>query len=461
QQQEQAQTRQSAGAGDKQKSKVKKTQTKAKAKAQKQKPATRSSPKRNAKQPQPKAAQRLAQRKAAQPKVAQPRKGKQTGKSGNNKNKRALAANATITASADTNPRPTKVLVTAKDRGIQHWIDNGTLPGIASIDPAYAPYCARLKRRNLVSTRSGSLQVERGDDENQVDPDANSREKRKKAYASAGCAELLAQNGAHMDYARHRPTDASRTLCRDLFEEEKKEVLTPEGTALDWDKAYDTLTHLQWRSETAIIRMMGELIVPSVETVADRRPRYGITLAFSMDEPWDLLIPLHDGVPLLERPEPAGENAEEPFTLPIPQPDYAAGFSRTAMPLPSSARHTRLYFPFLTADVRVDLDIAGSQNAHTMALCVRALVYLYRLVGREAELDRHILGISIAHNSTAVRIYGHYPVISKEDGSISYHHHDIAAFVLKREDRWQVYQFVMALYTDWTPLQLERILGSC
>ncbi|KAL2815518.1 hypothetical protein BJX63DRAFT_430753 [Aspergillus granulosus] len=86
-----------------------------------------------------------------------------------------------------------------------------------------------------------------------------------------------------------------------------------------------------------------------------------------------------------------------------------------------------------------------------MALCIRAIVYLYKLVGGE------ILGFSMVHNSTAVRIYGHYPVINKNDGSVAYHHHNIATFVLKIDNRWKAYRFVMALYREWAPAHLERI----
>jgi hypothetical protein len=45
-----------------------------------------------------------------------------------------------------------------------------------------------------------------------------------------------------------------------------------------------------------------------------------------------------------------------------------------------------IYYPFLTCEVKCGaaaLDIADRQNAHSMTLAVRAVVELFRLIGRE------------------------------------------------------------------------------
>jgi hypothetical protein len=44
---------------------------------------------------------------------------------------------------------------------------------------------------------------------------------------------------------------------------------------------------------------------------------------------------------------------------------------------------------------------------------------LFRLVGRENELDRKILAFSIWHDHKSVRIYGHYPVIEGEKTTLT------------------------------------------
>jgi hypothetical protein len=70
--------------------------------------------------------------------------------------------------------------------------------------------------------------------------------------------------------------------------------------------------------------------------------------------------------------------------------------------------------PFLTREVKCGaaaLDVADQQNAHSMALAVRDVVELFRLVKREKELHQEIVAFSISHDYRTVRIYGHYTVI--------------------------------------------------
>ena len=66
-----------------------------------------------------------------------------------------------------------------------------------------------------------------------------------------------------------------------------------------------------------------------------------------------------------------------------------------------------MYFPFLAREVKCSaaaLDIADRQNAHSMAMAVRGIVELFRLVKREKELYREILAFSISHDHSTVRI---------------------------------------------------------
>jgi hypothetical protein len=69
-----------------------------------------------------------------------------------------------------------------------------------------------------------------------------------------------------------------------------------------------------------------------------------------------------------------------------------------------------------------------------------------------------ILGFSIMHNSSEVRIYGYYPVISRPE--IRYNAHVISSFSLNSETRWNSYKFVMAVHHKWAPLHLERICSA-
>lgn len=92
------------------------------------------------------------------------------------------------------------------------------------------------------------------------------------------------------------------------------------------------------------------------------------------------------------------------------QPDYAVEFGRTAFseeqlnklrPFVGELTDTLfcmatyyIYFTFLTCETKCGaaaLDIADRQNAHSMTLAVGRVVGLFKLVGREKELDRQVL----------------------------------------------------------------------
>lgn len=162
---------------------------------------------------------------------------------------------------------------------------------------------------------------------------------------------------------------------------------------------------------------------------------------------------------------------------PRPQPDYAVGFDRSAFtteqlkrlgPLIGSVFDTsyfvatyRMLFPFLTCEVKCGaaaLDIADRQNAHSMTIAVRSIVELYRAVRREKEMDREILAFSISHDHCAVRIYGHYAVIS--DSETTFYRQPIKKFGFTSEqgtDKWTAYKFTKNVYDVWMPIHLKRI----
>jgi len=52
-------------------------------------------------------------------------------------------------------------------------------------------------------------------------------------------------------------------------------------------------------------------------------------------------------------------------------------------------------------------------------LTVRGIVELFRAVKREDKVNREILAFSVSYNHQPVRIYGHYPVITGKDTSIT------------------------------------------
>jgi hypothetical protein len=77
---------------------------------------------------------------------------------------------------------------------------------------------------------------------------------------------------------------------------------------------------------------------------------------------------------------------------------------------------------------------------------------------RETEIDREIVAFSISHNHTAVRIYGHYPVIKGKDSK--YYRHLIREFdftELGGQEKWTACKLTRNVYDLWMPTHLKRI----
>ncbi|KAL9062985.1 MAG: hypothetical protein Q9161_009668, partial [Pseudevernia consocians] len=249
-----------------------------------------------------------------------------------------------------------------------------------------------------------------------------------------------------------------RDLCRTLLEAEQ--MVPPDSLFRD-DLFKKTCRKIQDRNETMVIRDIGLLIVPSAQTLAT----YGAThlnhLYETTNEGWNSIFsfPLHKT---------------------RPQPDFSVGFGRSAFTQeqlnklkpfvgePGSKvityfmATTRMYFPFLTCEVKCGaaaLDIADRQNAHSMTVAIRALVELFRSVKREKELDREILAFSVSHDHTAVRIYGHYPVI--EGDQTTFYRHPIRKFdFTDGEEKWTAYKFTKNVYDTYVPKLHQRICSA-
>ncbi|PGH15752.1 hypothetical protein AJ80_05460 [Polytolypa hystricis UAMH7299] len=251
-------------------------------------------------------------------------------------------------------------------------------------------------------------------------------------------------------------TEKSSALIRDLLSTN----YTVHDESLFRDELFErTCEKLEGKPETRVIRDIGLLIVPSAEVLAT----YGSTaldcLIESNNEGWINSIS---------------------FYGPRPQPDYAVGFQWSAFTNDQYEKLKRLtgnwdstsyflatytmYFPFLTSEVKCSengLEIADRQNAHSMTVAIRGIVELFRQVNREKEISREILGFSISHDNTSVRIYGHYCVIDGTD--TTFWRHPIKKFDFTSEDgreRWQAYMFTRSVYEKFMPTHLARIRSA-
>ncbi|TAQ87685.1 hypothetical protein B7494_g3995 [Chlorociboria aeruginascens] len=275
-------------------------------------------------------------------------------------------------------------------------------------------------------------------------------------YQDTRYETILATKGSFMGKSVLDTTAKSKSLCRTFLETEQ---IFPTNSLFHDDLFEKTCKMIQNKNKARVVRDISLLIVPSAEILAIRGAKHLNILIESINEGWNNSIPI---------------------TRTCPQPDYSVAFRREAFtedqlkkiePFVGDLTDTSffmatyaMYFPFLTCEAKcgaVALDIADRQNAHSMTMAVRGIVELYRLVKREKELHREILGFSISHDYSMVRIYGHYALI---DGSKTIlYRHPIKSFDFFSEegrDKWTSYKFIKNVYDIWMPTHLKTICSA-
>ncbi|KAL9019937.1 MAG: hypothetical protein Q9185_002791 [Variospora sp. 1 TL-2023] len=265
----------------------------------------------------------------------------------------------------------------------------------------------------------------------------------------------LEQKGSYMYRSPLGITETSRDLCRTLLDEEQ---IIPQDTLFRNDLFDETCRSVQGRNEAMIVRDITPLICPSAQVLRIHGAKHLNLLCESVNEAW---------------------NNMNTYEGTLPQPDYSVGFGRFAFTeeqldklkpfvgapgfrvITYFMATTRIYFPFFTCEVKCGaaaLDFADRQNAQSMSVALRALTVLFRYVKREKELDRKILTFSVSHDHTAVRIYGHYPVINGD--KITFYRHPIRRLdFTDGEERWTAYKFTKNVYDTWMP-KLHKLICS-
>lgn len=344
-----------------------------------------------------------------------------------------------------------KPLKPARANNIQYWIHNGTWPKMLFERPF------REGVKNMISPTKMVSSTE--DAENS-------------AADVDGFLDFLESRGCFLNDTI-KPLKTEMNMCKRML---KRGCEVPQGTTFeDWDAFRYVQRVLPKRNEAAVSLVIGRLVVPSAELEIVRGNVEFEYLIDSIKEVWDASITL-DKSPGIPKPDPSDpENGQ--CQMPTPQPDYAVGFTEDAFTDQQFAKlepftgqigtssifrgTLEMLFPFFTAEVRCakdSLELADQHNAHSMARSLNGVVELFRIVKREKELDRKILGFSLTHNHDAVRIYAHYPVI---DGNMSTYHrlpvHSFSITALNGKERWTAYKFVMALYTVWVPDHFQRL----
>ncbi|TAQ86910.1 hypothetical protein B7494_g4755 [Chlorociboria aeruginascens] len=199
-------------------------------------------------------------------------------------------------------------------------------------------------------------------------------------------------------------SDASEKLLDKLLHSPQS---SPKDTLFRDDIFRKHLCKLKGKNESRILQDLSPLLVPSAEILAILGADHLDGIVESVNEGWNNCYPI---------------------TKPCPQPDSAFGygifsFSDTQLnilrPTLGDASFSSyfkatyyMHFPFLTKEIKtgvLGLDIADNQNAHSMTIAIRAVVELFKLVGREKELHREIVALAISHDDQLVRHYAYYP----------------------------------------------------
>lgn len=225
--------------------------------------------------------------------------------------------------------------------------------------------------------------------------DQRPREEKSPPYKDTRYELLLKTKGVVIGKAERGITPYSKELCVHLLEDSQN---TPHDTLFRDDLFEAACDMLQGRNEAKVIQDIARLIIPSAQSLSIRGVNHLKKVIESVKEGWNNSIP---------------------FTGSRPQPDYSVGFRSEAFSDSQLAKLVQfignwlggdqsifmatyyMFFSFLAGEIKCGeaaLDVADRQNTHSMAIAARAVFELFRLVGREAEVDRQILSFSISHD---------------------------------------------------------------
>ncbi|KAL2415544.1 hypothetical protein ABEF95_011750 [Exophiala dermatitidis] len=360
---------------------------------------------------------------------------------------------------------------TISEARVEYWSENGTWP--TQEQEKTMDRFRDIVNHALARKRSGSLSRKRSNAslstetaQTQTPSSQQPRDQKSAPYTHPLFEDQLKECGSLMDDYEGGIAARSERLCQMLL---KAPQPPPEHTFFSDDSLFKkTCKRMRGANKTKVIRDIAQLIVPSAEILADKGAEHLEILRETTNACW------LNAMPFLRPPgsRPA----------PRPQPDFGLGFKRDAFnreqlqklqpyvgdPLADSsfvAATYNMYFPFLTSEVKcgaTGLDIADRQNAHSQSVILHGLTTLFRLVGRENELNQEINGFSISHSDADVRIYGHYAVINEKD--VRFYRHSIAEFNIsptaEGDQRWKAYTFVRNVYDLWLPEHFNRIRSA-
>ncbi|KAF2862693.1 hypothetical protein K470DRAFT_262574 [Piedraia hortae CBS 480.64] len=281
------------------------------------------------------------------------------------------------------------------------------------------------------------------------------------AYKNAAYEKLLKESGCFLKSAE-RPNSKSAKMCRRLLEHD---VAPPAASLFQDELLQYTVRRLEKRNEARVVMDLTRLLVPSAESLAIHHEERQYSYFYeTINEGWIRCMKI---------------------TSPRPQPDYAVGFKkqafsavqlRKAQPFIGTDDHLSYFkatremlFPFLACEVKADetdFPAARRQNTHSMAVAVRGVVALFKLLGEEHTLDQKVLAFSVVHDRSSVMIHGHYPITTAGTGQVNcytvslYQGRFTDTIGAGSRGRWTSFQFVMNVYRIWAPAHFEMLCSA-
>ncbi|KAM3533222.1 hypothetical protein MY4038_003545 [Beauveria bassiana] len=362
--------------------------------------------------------------------------------------KRRLEGDGDAETPRQTRRRKRSPRITEQDHLVQHWLQEQRRQNQQQKESC-TMRCILARGKSSASNRSQSRKrSELGDSDT-----GNAAV----SYTDPKFNKLLEKHGSYLVRSPAGLTQQSQELCKELL---ARQPPLP-STDFFGDMFENICNRTQNRNEARVIQTITPHIVPSAEVYAMCcSSAYVIE---NWNESWS-------NAWLLSQIDKR------------PQPDYAVGFQQDAFTeeerekmkpwigdafandqSPFMATYM-MYFPFLTCEVKCGsaaLDAADRQNGLSMTIAVRGVVELFREVKRQEELHGEILGFSISHDASSVRLYAHYAEIDEKHTRCF--REVLRTFYFTEQEgkeRGTSYRIIISIYEMWVPMHLARIRSA-
>ena len=271
--------------------------------------------------------------------------------------------------------------------------------------------------------------------------------------------EKMEEAGLVMAIHQANVTDDCKQLWKDI---QDADFTLPESRLFQRERLLKVLDRVRFRNEAGVVRDITPVIVPSAELLHIDGHQGLACVTESMNAKWDNIATLCG---------------------PMPKPDFVAGISPSAFTADQREKlkmhHTAncpnlfpesMYYPFLICEVKSSdkpIQEAERQAMHSASIAANAIIQLYKKISQAHELNQRVLTVSVSHNNSTVKVYGHFARV--EDDKITFFRHRIyeanfAADLAEADDAtsqtyadsWKAYKLIRGVYQLFFPQHLEH-----